>query len=86
MIYLLALVVLLGYVLIGIAAFSAWLQLSERYPFGVPGSGFFWWTKYLPILGYGLLLMATGESFMLKLPGIGLIISSFFFLPAQKTK
>jgi hypothetical protein len=67
-----------GYVLAGVTAFRISKKLFEAYPFGRKGR--FWWSKYLPLFGFSLLLMAAGEPPLALIPGALLIIASIFFL------
>lgn len=77
---------LLGLACIGYLAFDISKKLFAVYPYGVTSTNDkFWWSKWLPGIGFALCLIAAGEPIYMYIPGILLIIGSTFFLPKTKT-
>ncbi|MCW9054456.1 MAG: hypothetical protein OQJ98_00540 [Candidatus Pacebacteria bacterium] len=79
------LLLLLGYACLGYVAYQLTKELFAIYPYGVKKDGDkFWWSKWLPGLGFTLCLMAAGEPFYTLIPGILIMTSSYFFIPKKK--
>jgi len=64
----------------GMAAWEISKRLFEKYPLGDRDSGKFRWSKWLPLFGFGLMLVAAGGPPLALVPGALLIFGSTFFL------
>lgn len=69
---------IVGDFLLGCFAYSLSKKLFKEYPFGSKKK--FWWSKYLPTIGFGLILIAAGSSTLALLPGFIVLFSGLFFL------
>lgn len=61
------------YALLGVAAYVATRDLSSRFPFYSKSK--FWWTKYIPGLGFTLILMAADRPLSAHLPGLIILVA-----------
>lgn len=75
---------ILGLACFGFVAWDTIKKLSIVFPYGSPLR--WWWTKYLPLLGFGLMLIAINQPLMAMLPGAAIIFGCMVWAEYLKDK